>query len=231
MKMANPYARKQKFASQLSVTSVIIFINIVVFIAFLLLSVSYGDKLIKYFALNPSYALQGKYLWTLVTHMFMHAGFLHLFVNMFALYSLGSFSEKIIGRKRFLWFYLISGVFAGLLSALLAGLFGFGVLAKIFGTPDIYMVGASGAIFAIAGLFVTLLPKIKFSIIFLPFFSLPGYIMVPLVLVITWLASIAANLPVGNIAHLGGFLAGITYGYYLRRKYKKKIMVLERYFR
>ena len=222
--------QNRKTRKPFSATSIIIFINVVVFIVAILLELSFGEKVLNYLALYPAHVIHGKYLWTLLTHMFMHAGFLHLFINMFALYSLGSFSEKLIGRKRFVWFYLISGVFAGLVSALLAGFYGYGVLAKVFGTPDIYMVGASGAIFAIAGLFITLLPKMRFSIIFLPFFSLPGYVMVPLVLVITWLASIAANLPVGNVAHFGGFLAGVVYGFYLRNKYKRKVVMLQRYF-
>ncbi len=219
-----------KRSFQFSATTWIIFINVFIFIAALLLQAVYGDKVLNYLALSPANILHGKYLWTLVTHMFMHASVLHLLVNMFVLYSLGSLSEKIIGRKRFVWFYLISGVFAGLLSVFLAGFYGYGFWANLFGTPELYMVGASGAIFAVAGLFVVLLPRMRFSIIFLPFFSLPGYIMIPLVLILTWLASLAASLPIGNVAHLGGFLAGLAYGYFLRVRYKKKVIALQRFF-
>jgi len=187
---------------------------------------------VDYFALKPSNILQGKYIWTLILHMFSHGSPFHLLINMFALISLGGLSEKIIGRKRFLWFYSISGIFAGILSVFLSGYFGSTVWgAKVFGGPDIYMVGASGAIFAVAGLFVMLLPKVRFSIIFLPFFSLPAYVMVPLVLFLTWIATVAANLPIGNAAHFGGFLAGISYGFYLRTKYRKKVNMLQRHFR
>jgi hypothetical protein len=150
---------------------------------------------------------------------------------MFALFSLGTLTEKIIGRKRFVWFYLISGIFAGLLSVLLSGFFGFGFWEKVFGSPEIYMLGASGAIFGVAGVLVMILPRIRFSIIFVPFFSLPGYIMIPLVLVIMWVASVGAGLPIGNVAHFGGFLVGLAYGFYLRAKYKRKVMLLQRYFR
>lgn len=185
-----------------------------------------------WFYLKPANIFQGKYLWTLLTHIFVHGNFFHLFVNMFVLLSLGGLSEKIIGRKRFLWFYLISGIFAGLLSTFLSGFYGNTVLgARIFGSPYTYMVGASGAIFAIAGLFVMLLPRLRFMIIFLPFFSLPAYIMVPLVLLITWIATILGNFPIGNVAHLGGFLAGISYGYYLKTKYSRKVKALQQMFR
>ncbi len=186
---------------------------------------------IAYFALNANNFWSGRYLWTIITHMFAHGGVFHLFINMFALFSLGGLCEKIIGRRRFIWFYLISGVFAGLLSVFLSGFFGYGILESVFGSPEVYMIGASGAIFAIAGLFVILLPRMRFSIIFFPFFSLPGYIMIPLVLVLMWVASIGAGLPIGNVAHFGGFLVGLGYGSYLRIKYKRKVMMLQRFFR
>ncbi|HLC32062.1 MAG TPA: rhomboid family intramembrane serine protease [Candidatus Nanoarchaeia archaeon] len=182
-------------------------------------------------ALRPSSIMVGEKLWTLFTHMFVHGGILHLLMNMFVLFSLGGLCEKIIGRKRFIWFYLLSGIFAGVLSVLLAGFFGYGIGERFFGSASVSMVGASGAIFAIAGLFMMLLPRLKFSIIFFPFFSLPAYIMVPLVLFLTWGISIAAALPIGNVAHFGGFLAGVLYGWYLRYQYGRKIEQLQRFFR
>lgn len=185
---------------------------------------------LDYLALKPESILSGNYLWTLVTHIFVHGGIFHLFINMFVLFSLGRLCETIIGRKRFVFFYLLAGIFAGVLSVLASGFFG-NSFESIFGGANTYMVGASGAIFGIAGLFVMLLPRLRFSIIFLPFFSLPAYIMVPLVLIITWIASVAGGLGIGNVAHLGGFLAGIFYGYYLRKKYQKKVAMLQRYFR
>ncbi|MAG37781.1 hypothetical protein CMI45_00475 [Candidatus Pacearchaeota archaeon] len=189
-------------------------------------------KVFDLFALKPGNILQGQYLWTLLTHMFVHGGIGHLLINMFVLFSLGGLCERIIGKKRFVWFYLISGVFAGLLSVVLSGAFGLSDLgARIFGSPEIFMVGASGAIFAIAGLYVVLLPRLKFMIIFLPFFGFPGYILIPAVLFGVWLLSVIFNWPVGNVAHFGGFLVGIVYGVYLRRKYKRKVKMLQRMFR
>lgn len=197
---------------------------------FVLLAID--ESYVRYFALMPDNILQGKYLWTLITHMFVHGGIAHLLINMFVLFSLGNLCEKIIGKKRFVWFYLISGIFAGVLSVILAGFFGTSELgARIFGSPDVFMVGASGAIFAIAGLYVLLLPRLKFMIIFLPFFSLPAFIMVPLVLVVMWGLSIIGNWPIGNVAHFGGFLAGVIYGLYLRSKYQNKVARLQKMFR
>lgn len=218
------------FISRMSATSWIVWLSVIISTLGFILWALYPAS-VDYFALKPSNILAGKYLWTLVVHIFSHGNSLHLFVNMFVLVSLGSLCEKIIGRKRFVWFYLISGVIAGMLSVLLAGFFGYGFWVKLFGTPDTYMVGASGAIFAIAGLFVVLLPRLRFGIIFIPFFSLPGFIMIPLVLILTWLATYFAGLPIGNVSHLGGFLSGMVYGFYLRTKYKKKVMMIQRIFR
>jgi len=221
--------KKRRVFGSLSVTMIIILVNIMAYIFFMILIES--NVSLDYIALKPLNILQGKYLWTFITSMFMHGGLLHLFINMFVLFSLGGTMERIIGRKRFLWFYLISGIFAGLLFVVLAGLFGGSeVGAKIFGSPLIPAVGASGAIFAIAGLFVILTPKAKFMIIFFPFFSLPAYIMIPLVLVVTWIASSASGFPIGNTAHFGGLVAGLAYGVYLRTKYKRKIKRISRMF-
>ncbi len=219
-----------KLIRNFSVTTWIIIVNVAFFVIALILGVfsnpNCGQTLCKYIALQPGNILQGRYLWTFITSMFMHGGFFHLFINMFVLFSLGRMMERIIGKKRYTLFYLLSGIFAGLAFVILAGLFP--GLLSIFGGIDAYAVGASGAIFAVAGLFVMLVPKARFMIIFLPFFSLPGYIMVPAVLILTWIASIATGLPVGNSAHLGGFLFGLGYGLYLRSKYQNKIRRLNK---
>jgi len=231
------------FFSSMSVTvKIVIFTSIFSILGFIGTALTSTSKpasifalnespLLSYIALRPLDLILNYNFWTLITHIFSHGNLFHLFINMFVLFSLGGLCERIIGGKRFFWFYLISGIFAGIFSAVVAGFFGFGIWGGIFGSPLSYMVGASGAIFGIAGLFVMLLPRLRFSIIFLPFFSLPAYIMVPLVLILTWVASYFAGLPIGNVAHTGGFLVGIVYGYYLRKKYRKKVMMLQRFFR
>lgn len=222
--------------ANLSAVMQLILINIVVYLVLtiwsLFLDESQQERLLAAVALNPSLILHGQNIWTLLTHMFSHVLFFHLLLNMIALFSLGFLCERIIGRRRFVWFYLIAGVFAGLLSVLASGLFGNSYWgALIVGSPDVYMLGASGAIFAIAGLFVVLLPKLRFSIIFFPFITFPAYVIVPLILVLTWVVSIVSGLPIGNVAHFGGFIAGLFYGYYLRSRYPKKIKLLQGMFR
>jgi len=53
--------------------------------------------------------------------------------------------------------------------------------------------------------------------------------MIPLVLFATWLVSAGTGLPIGNTAHFGGFLVGIIYGVYLRKKYPRKIQLLNQH--
>ena len=118
------------------------------------------------------------------------------------------------------------------------GFFGSSKLGSVFfGSPDIPAVGASGAIFGVAALLMMLIPRLKFSIIFLPFFSFPAYAIIPSALFIMWgatiLIGIFTNSPVliGNVAHFGGFLVGVIYGHYLNIKYRRKITQLQRMFR
>ena len=234
--------RKSRFTAQkLSLTAWLIIINISVYlflkIYLLITTPSTLEEisnlpLLNYFILKPTSILQGKYLPSLLLHFITHIYLFHLLINMFVLYSLGRLSERIIGRKRYIWFYVISGLFAGILSVLLSGFFGNTELGvRIFGSPDIFMMGASGAIFAIAGLYMILLPNIRFMIIFLPFFSLKATAMIPLVLFGVWALTIIFNLPIGNVAHFGGFLVGVVYGLYLKNKYKRKALQLQKMFR
>ena len=233
--------RKTSFFPNFSVTTWIIIANVAFFVLFypvMIFSQQYCEESFahescywKYVAIQPSAIMQGQYLWTIITNIFMHASFAHLLINMFVLFSLGGLCEKIIGRKRFFWFYLVSGIIAGLSFVFFAYFFGNNPLGqRIFGAPFSPAVGASGAIFAVAGLFMILTPRLRFTIIFLPFFSLPAYIMIPLVLVLTWVISVSAGFGVGNTAHFGGFLVGVAYALYLRHKYKRKTKMIERYF-
>jgi membrane associated rhomboid family serine protease len=178
---------------------------------------------IFYFALRPDLVAQGRYMWTLLTHVFVHVSLLHLFFNMYVLANLGPVCERIVGRKAFIRFYVLAGVFAGGLSVLLAVCCGYAGWRPVFGAPDIFLLGGSGAIFALASFFVVVLPRARFAIIFLPFFALRGYLMVPLVLFATWAASIVWDLPIGNVAHFGGFVLGLVYGAYARVAYRGRL--------
>jgi len=220
------------FFRKFSVTGWLIIINIIIFVFTFLLIASLGEsgaeKVFSFVALQPISFFSGQ-IWQLLTSMFMHANFTHLFVNMVSLFFLGNFIEKLIGRKRFFSLYMLSGIFAGLLFVLLSYFFGVSDLgARIFGSPEIFAVGASGAIFALAGLLAVLTPNLKVYV----FFIIPMRMWVAIVflLVVLWGASIGANLPIGNTAHFGGLLVGLGYAVYLKKKYRKKTMRIRKYF-
>jgi len=146
------------FLSRWSITSLLILINVVLFILFRLL-LSLFPNFIDAVAVQPSAVISGNNLWTILTSVFMHAGFFHLFVNMFSLFFLGSLTERIIGRKRFFWFYLFAGILGSIFFVFLS--FAGQSIPRgdfLFGSIDDYAVGASGAIFGLLGILAILLP-------------------------------------------------------------------------
>lgn len=214
------FSPRKKRLFGLSVTLTLILINVFTFIVFAILLATETIS-IDFIALRPSNILQGDYIWTFITSMFMHGNFFHIFANMLSLLFIGSFIERIIGPKRYIYFYLASGLFAGL----------FFVVASLFFPADFnaYAVGASGALFGIAGLLVILTPNLPLYVMFIPI-PIKAKYAIPGLLAVLWFVSIAADVGIGNTAHLGGLLAGLIYGMYLRKKYKKKTKYLSKYF-
>ena len=215
---------KKSFFPSLSINTILILLTILMFFVFSLL-IKFNILTIEDVALKPSNIFAGKYFWTFLTSMFMHGGFFHLFVNMFSLFFLGTFLQRILGQKRYLWFYLISGLFAGLFFVFLSL-----IPVQFFSADfDVFAVGASGALFGLIGLMMLLTPNLPVYIMFIPIpikikYAAPG------MLVLLWLISVTGNIPIGNTAHLGGLIAGLFYGFYLKSRYKNKIKAIRKYF-
>lgn len=214
------HRKKRSIFGNLNVTLTLIFINVIAFILFALL-LSSNIVVLDYIALKPANILQGEYLWTFITSMFMHGGLFHIFANMFSLLFIGSLVEKILGAKRYLYFYLISGLLAGL----------FFVFSSLIFPMDFnaFAVGASGAVFGLVGLLMLLTPNLPVYIMFIPIpikmkYAAPG------ILIVLWFISIAGDVPIGNTAHLGGLITGLVYGLYLKNKYKRKTKYINKYF-
>jgi len=222
--------KKKKFLSNFSVNTWIILINVLAWLVIrIFLTINPDPDVLKYFALQPIAFIQGKYLWTIFTSMFSHIYFWHIFANMITLAFIGSLVEKILGHKRYLCFYLIAGLFASLFFILLSVFFGNSELGvKIFGSPEIFALGASGAIFGLAGLITILIPKMKVLAFFI--IPMPMWGAMVFFLGVFWVLSAFAGLPIGNSAHLGGFLIGILYGLYLKYKFPQKTSIIKRYF-
>jgi membrane associated rhomboid family serine protease len=142
--------------------------------------------------------------WQFVTHMFMHGDFMHLFFNMFALWMFGNVIENILGTKKFLIFYFVTGIGAAVCYLAVLSL----------GTPsNIPMVGASGAIFGILFAFGYLLPNLIINIYFL--IPIKAKYFVAIYAAIELFSGLRNN-PGDNIAHFA-HLGGMLFAFILLR--------------
>jgi len=132
----------------------------------------------------------------LVTHMFAHAGFMHILFNMYALWMFGSVLERVWGAKKFLIFYLVCGLAAG--------------VAQMF-AMDINgsAIGASGAIMGLLAAFAYLFPDTKFYILPFPF-PIKAKYMVAIFAAIDLFGGLhpGAADNIAHFAHLGGLVMG-----------------------
>ena len=154
------------------------------------------DRFTYYLGLIPYYFTSRP--WTILTSMFVHSGFGHIFGNMITLYFFGSFLNRLVGNGRFLLIYFIGGIAGNALYLLL-------------GQSLSIVVGASGAVYAIAGALVVMMPKLPVRLYFI--IPVPLWVVV-LVFFVLW-----SFIPgVAWQAHLGGLAVGLIAGYFLRRK-------------
>jgi len=138
--------------------------------------------------------------WRLVTALFLHGGFLHILFNMWCLWDLGGLCESLYGHVTFALVYLISGIGSSLASA--------------WWHPAIPSVGASGAVFGIAGALIASFYLGEFT---MPRFAISGHLR-------SLLIFIAYNAVLGqffgrtdNAAHIGGLVTGLVFGALIAR--------------
>jgi len=173
--------------------------------AFVFLLTLTFPPLFRFLELTPSKVLFMP--WTLITCMFVHAGFTHIFFNMIALFFFGSYLERITSTRDFLKVYFIGGVFAGLVYVF---------TSPLLGTVNTPAVGASGAIFAIIGAMVVLRPNMTIYMNF--FIPMPLWMFAAFYTVMA-LGSIGSGMGgIAENAHLGGLVAGLVFGRLLKNK-------------
>ncbi len=158
----------------------------------------------KYFALSRE-GLEHGYVWQLVTYQFMHAGWLHLIVNSWAILVFGRELERNLGGKKFLTLMFASGIIGGIFQMLLALL-----LPQFFDGP---VVGASAGAFGLVAAYAALFPERELTL--LVFFVIPVTVTATWLLVVSAVAAVAEvffpSSHVANAAHLGGMVAGWFY--------------------
>ena len=189
------------------VTHLLIAVNVVVFLAYFLVL---DDRQLSYFFYEwgfvARFASEGTHLHGLVSHMFLHGGWMHLLGNMLFLFIFGDNMEDEMGHVGFALFYLVAGLAAVGLQFAAAPL------------SEIPMVGASGAIAGVMGGYLLLFPKARVDVLFIIviFFRIlpvPAWIVLGV-----WFAAQVFNgalVPgdvggVAYLAHAGGFVAGVV---------------------
>lgn len=168
----------------------------------------------------------------LISYMFMHANFQHIFFNMFAVWMFGRVLEQVWGPRRFLTYYLICGIGAGLIQELVQYLeyaftlsnydsVNLGIAGGIIPMEEylnmMTTVGASGAVYGILLAFGMLFPNSQIFIFPLPFpikakYFVIGYAVLELFL------GLGGGDGVAHFAHLGGMLFGLILIIYWRKK-------------
>ena len=173
----------------------LIIINLLLFLATLV-----EQDLIQTLGLQPAVFLDFDRPWTLVTNLFIHANLWHIIANMVSLYFFGSFLLRLIGVKRFLIVYFGGGILGNLLYILMEQ------------SSSATVVGASGAIFALAGVLTVMRPQLRVFI-----FPIPAPL--PIWVAVIGIFAILSFLPhIAWQAHLGGLVLGLVAGYIFRRR-------------
>ena len=190
--------------------------------------------------------------WQIVTHMFMHGGFVHLLFNMFALWMFGRILEQVWGPKRFLFYYFITGLGAAFTHELVQYIqyskamsaltpeqlqhiydsgsnllmqgrnFADANMGKLNLVLNIPTVGASGAVFGVLLAFGVLFPNTQLMFIFPPIPVKAKYVVIGYAVIELYLAVTSPGSNIAHAAHIGGMI----FGYILIRYWRKTTKTL-----
>ena len=190
--------------------------------------------------------------WQIVTHMFMHGGFIHLLFNMFALWMFGRILEQVWGPKRFLLYYLVTGLGAAfffeavqwiqynkvmqvLSPEQLQDIYDRGNqlitqhqnytsqgMSKLNSILNVPVVGASGAVYGVLLAFGVLFPNTQLMFIFPPIPVKAKYVVIGYAAIELYLAITSPGSNIAHAAHLGGMI----FGYILIRYWRKTTKTL-----
>ncbi len=188
-------------------------------------------------AATPAAIIRGENLWTLITAMFIHANIYHLLGNMLFLFVFGGPVESAMGSKRFLVFYILSGLAADLFHILSISLIPKEyLLTKAVLNPWVTpTLGASGAISGVMGAYFIYYPRTRVTFIY-PIFIIPLILYLPAWVYVTiWfiyqlimglVSLLGVVTSVAYWAHIGGFITGIALApYFLDPKIKMWIKI------
>ena len=178
-----------------SYSGIILLICILVF----LLSLVARGFVYDYLVLIPHFVVERP--WTILTHMFVHFSFDHLFFNMLFLFFFGMELERRVGGRKFLQIYILSGIVAALAQTVVTS-------GSMVG-----MVGASGALFGALGCLAIIAPEIRVLLFFVIPMSIRWAVVVFALIDFTFMDS-ADN--IGHMAHIAGLFVGLAFGQMMR---------------
>lgn len=194
----------------------LIFVNLVVFVMikmaliFLLLFNLSGSFLLPYLAFPADFTQLLPRFWTLFTYMFLHEGFLHLFFNMLSLYWFGKIFLMYFSEKQLIGLYVVGGLLAALFYIAAFNIFPY----YADRLHQSLLLGASGSIMAIIIASAIQSPNMEMQLVFLGSIKLK---YIALVVVVMSFFGITSDNGGGQLAHLGGALAGYLFVLSLRQ--------------
>ena len=159
-----------------------------------------GNLNFKVLALVPYTVVHQFTIWQLVTYLFLHGSVWHLLFNMFTLWMFGVMLERDWGTRRFLKYYFLCGIGAGICDVL---------VNAMLGNWNTNTIGASGAIYGLLLAFGVLYPDM--TILFLFLFPIRAKYFVMIYGALALYGALHINSGVSNVAHLGGMIFGFIY--------------------
>ena len=201
------------------VTRNLLYLNLIMFVATLINPTFMQDTFAMAYPLAQDFRW-----WQPLTHMFMHANFMHIFFNMYTLVMFGMVVERALGTKDFILFYLVTGFGAVLLHTGVEYLQVQSLLHQYPGVnpQQIYnsipgVLGASGAVYGVLVAFAMLYPNARMTLIFPPI-TLDAKWWVAIFIVIELVTGITGTrMGIAHFAHLGGALFGFLLILYWRK--------------
>lgn len=220
--------RPSGFSVLPTVVKNLLIINLIFFLAKIAADTTLHIDLDKYLGLHYIGASDFQ-PYQLVTYMFMHGSFGHLFFNMFALWMFGNTLENVWGPKKFLLFYFVCGIGAGIAQEIVQYIqylttwenFEFvrtlgGIIPMDEFLNQLITVGASGAVYGILLAFGMMFPNSRIYIYFAIPIKAKWFVLIYGVLEL--FAGITSNDSVAHFAHLGGMLFGLILILYWKKK-------------
>lgn len=215
-----------------TITRNLLVINVVVFLAtyaFRGLGIDLNDLLGLHFMLAPDF-----HFYQLFTYMFAHGGWSHIFFNMFALWMFGRTLEYTLGSKRFLTYYMVTGIGAGLLQMAvgwieiarlqaiaqeMGGLTPY-MQSVIMQRANVLTIGASGAVFGVLLAFGMMYPNSIIMLLIPPIPIKAKYFVIGYGVIELLLGVVGSRSGIAHFAHVGGMIFGFFLLYYWKKRGK-----------